>query len=126
MRLPLLATFAAIAALALSPAAAQRRPPTPEQRIDRLEYQVRQVQKSVFPKGRPADTAGFVDDPAATQAQANQLSNRLDAIEQQLAEIVRTSEESGSRLGPRAVLLLAPVAIWRRSRSATKNNTDKI
>ena len=99
MRLPLLATFAAIAALALSPAAAQRRPPTPEQRIDRLEYQVRQVQKSVFPKGQPANTAGFVDDPAATQTQANQLSNRLDAIEQQLAEIVRTSEESGSRLG---------------------------
>ena len=95
----MLATFAAIAALALTPAAAQRRPPTPEQRIDRLEKQVRQVQKSVFPKGQPADTAGFLDDPAATQVQANQLSNRLDAIEQQLAEIVRTSEESGSRLG---------------------------
>ena len=99
MRLPLLATFAVIL-LALTPtsANAQRRPVTPEQRIDRLERQVRQVQRSVFPKGEPADTAGFVDDPAATQVQANQLSNRLDAIEQQMAQIVRASEENGNRL----------------------------
>ena len=64
--MPLL-PFAALAALTLSPASAQRRPPTPEQRIDRLEKQVRQVQKQVFPKGQPADTAGFSDEPAATQ-----------------------------------------------------------
>ena len=100
MRLPLLASFAAVAALALTPdvATAQRRPPTPEQRLDRLEKQVRQVQKSVFPKGQPADTAGFVDDPAATQIQANQLSARLDAIEQQMTELTRASEEAGNRL----------------------------
>ena len=98
MRLPLLATFAAIAALAVTPVSAQRRQPTPEERIDRVERQLRQVQKSVFPKGQPADTAGFTDDPAATQVQANQLSNRLDAIEQQMSQIVRSSEESGNRL----------------------------
>ena len=39
---------------------------SPEQRIDRLERQVQQMQRQVFPKGRPADTAGFADDPAAT------------------------------------------------------------
>ncbi|HEV2043552.1 MAG TPA: hypothetical protein VGR05_02625, partial [Sphingomicrobium sp.] len=98
MRLPLLATFAAVASLAFTPAAAQRRPVTPEQRIDRLERQVRQVQRHVFPKGEPADTAGFVDDPAATQVQANQLSNRLDAIESQMSQIVRSSEENGNRV----------------------------
>jgi len=98
MRLPLLATFAAVTALALTPAAAQRRPPSPEERIERLEKQLRQVQRSVFPKGQPADTAGFTDDPAATQVQANQLSSRLDAIEQQMAQIVRSSEENGNRL----------------------------
>ena len=92
--LPLLT---ALAALSLSPAAA-RDPVTPEQRIERLEKQLRQVQKSVFPKGQPADTAGFVDDPAATQIQANQLSARLDAIEQQMTELVRASEENGNRL----------------------------
>src|SRR5439155_1170584 len=27
-----------------------------------------QMQRQVFPKGRPADTAGFTDEPAATQS----------------------------------------------------------
>jgi TolA-binding protein len=87
----------ALAALALSPAAAKA-PPTPEQRIDRLEKQVRQVQKQVFPKGQPADTAGFVDDPAATQDSVNSMTARLDSIERQMADIIRSSEENGNRL----------------------------
>ena len=98
MRLPLFASFAAIALIASAPADAQRRQPSPEERIERLEKQLRQVQGRVFPKGQPADTAGFPDDPAATLTQANQLSNRLDAIEQQMAQIVRASEENGNRL----------------------------
>lgn len=92
-------SFAALsAALALSPAVAQKRQPTPEQRIERLEKQVRQVQKQVFPKGQPADTAGFNDDPAATQDSVNSLTGRLDAIERQLSDIVRQSEENGNRV----------------------------
>ena len=98
MRLPLFATFAAIAALSLAPAEAQRRQPTPEDRIERLEKQLRQVQRQVFPKGQPADTAGYSDEPAATLTQANQLSNRLDAIEQQMAQLIRSSEENDNRL----------------------------
>jgi TolA-binding protein len=98
MRLPLFAATAALAVLTLTPAAAQRRQPTPEDRIERLEKQVRQVQRQVFPKGQPADTAGFSDEPAATLIQTNQLSNRLDALEQQLAQLIRTSEENGNRL----------------------------
>ena len=94
LTLPLLT---ALAALSLNPAAA-REPVTPEQRLDRLEKQVRQVQKSVFPKGQPADTAGYSDDPAATQVQANQLSARLDAIESQMTDLTRASEENGNRL----------------------------
>jgi TolA-binding protein len=92
-------SLAALAtALALTPASAQRRQPTPEQRIDRLEKQVRQVQKQVFPKGQPADTAGFSDDPAATQDSVNSLNGRLDALEKQLTDIVRQSEENGNRV----------------------------
>lgn len=98
MRLPLLASFVAIAAFSLAPADAQRRQPTPEQRIDRMERQLRQIQGRVFPKGQPAETAGFVDEPAATLTQANQLSARLDAIEQQMAQITRASEENGNRV----------------------------
>ena len=98
MRLPTFACLTALALIAVAPADAQRRQPTPEERIERLEKQVRQVQKQVFPKGQPADTAGFSDDPAATLTLTNQLSNRLDAIEQAMAQITRTSEENGNRL----------------------------
>ena len=93
-----LAITALATAFALTPAAAQRRPPTPEQRIERLEKQVRQVQKQVFPKGQPADTAGFSDDPAATQESVTSLNGRLDALERQLTDIVRSSEENGNRV----------------------------
>ena len=101
MRFPTSVSIAALAialSLALTPAAAQRRQPTPEQRIERLEKQVRQVQKQVFPKGQPADTAGFSDAPAATQESVSNLNNRLDAIERQMADILRQSEENGNRV----------------------------
>ena len=98
MRFRLALPLVALTALALSPADAQRRAATPEQRLDRLERQVRQVQKQVFPKGQPADTAGFSDDPAATQDTVNGLNGRLDAVERQLADILRQSEENGNRV----------------------------
>ena len=97
----LITALAATAAVALVPslALAQRQaPPTPEQRLDRLERQVQQVQRQVFPKGRPADTAGFLDDPAATQSSVVSLDQRLDALEKQMADLVRMSEENGNRL----------------------------
>ena len=95
------AALAAGAAFVLVPGAVQAQrqaPPSPEQRIDRLEKQVQQMQRQVFPKGRPADTAGFVDDPAATQSSVVNLDQRLDAIERQVADLVRQSEENGNRL----------------------------
>ena len=99
---PTAALFAATALFALIPASsamAQRRPPpTPEQRLERLERQVQQVQRQVFPKGRPADTAGFSDDPAASQSSVITLDQRLDALERQTSEILRQAEENGNRL----------------------------
>ena len=91
---------AAIAAIALVPAPtlAQRPQPTPEQRIERLERQLQQVQRQVFPRGRPADTAGFSDEPAATQSSVATLDQRLDALERQMADILRQSEENGHAL----------------------------
>jgi TolA-binding protein len=89
------AAFAFVPSLAL---AQRQAPPSPEQRIDRLEKQVQQVQRQVFPKGRPADTAGFSDDPAATQSSYITLSQRLDALERQVTDLVRQSEENGNRL----------------------------
>jgi len=97
----LITALAASAAVALVPsiALAQRQQqPTPEQRLDRLERQVQQMQRQVFPKGRPADTAGFADDPAATQSSVMTLDQRLDALEKQMADLVRASEDNGNRL----------------------------
>jgi TolA-binding protein len=97
----LITALAASAAVALVPstALAQRQPqPTPEQRIERLERQVQQMQRQVFPKGRPADTAGFSDDPAATQSSVVTLDQRLDALEKQMTDLVRASEDNGNRL----------------------------
>ena len=91
--LPILCT-----ALAAGPAAARHQNATPEQRIERLEKQVRQVQGRIFPKGQPVDTAGFNDEPAATQASVTNLITRLDAVERQMAEAVRSSEENGNRI----------------------------
>ena len=98
MRFRTLLSVIALATFSISPAAAQKRQPTPDQRIDRLEKQVRQVQKQVFPKGQPADTAGFVDDPTATQDAVNSIGNRMEAVERQLSEIVRQAEENGNRV----------------------------
>jgi TolA-binding protein len=88
-----------LSALALAaPAAAQPRQPTPEQRIDRLERQTRQIQRQVFPRGQPADTAGVDDSPAASQVVVVALSNRIDSLERQLAEMTRLAEENGNRV----------------------------
>ena len=89
---------AALVALPSSAAYAQRQPATPEQRIERLERQVEQVQRQVFPRGRPADTAGIATEPAATQSSVTTLDQRLDALERQMADLLRQSEENGHRL----------------------------
>jgi len=93
-----LAAAALVALVPASTALAQRQPPTPEQRIQRLERQVDELQRRIFPKGRPADTAGYADDPAATQSSVISLDQRLDALQRQVADMLRQSEENGNRL----------------------------
>lgn len=100
VRSRLIMIVATAAAFAVVPSAgmAQRQAPSPEQRLDRLEQQVQQVQRQLFPKGRPADTAGFSDEPAATRSSVLTLDQRLDALERQAADVLRQSEENGNRL----------------------------
>lgn len=99
MKAPLRISIAAAALLAVGvgPAHAQR-VVSPEQRIERLESQLRQVQRQVFPRGQPAATAGFSDEPAATQSSVRTLNDRLNGLERQIADLVRQSEENGHRL----------------------------
>ncbi|GAA4713355.1 hypothetical protein H9L13_03800 [Sphingomonas lutea] len=93
------AVSAAALLLPIHAAQAQRQlPPSPEQRIDRLERQLQQIQRQVFPRGRPADTAGFADEPAATQSSVATLNQRLESLERQMADILRLSEENGNQL----------------------------
>jgi TolA-binding protein len=96
-RLRLTVVLAALLA-GVTPALAQREQATPEQRIERLEKQLRQVQRQVFPKGQPADTAGYSDEPAATQSSFRTLDARLNSLERQLADVLRQSEENGHRV----------------------------
>lgn len=97
-KLRLTVAVAALFGAAAAPALAQRQaPPTPEQRIERLENQLRQVQRRVFPRGQPAATAGLADEPAATQASVRSIDDRVGALERQLAEVLRLAEENGNR-----------------------------
>ena len=89
-------SFAAVLTLA-APGVAQVQP-NPVQRIERLERQVRQVQGRVFPRGQPVETAGTLDDPAASQTVVVALSNRIDNLERQLNEISRTLSENAGRV----------------------------
>ena len=95
-----IAGLAACLSVALIPAAAsaQRQQVSPEQRIDRLERQVDQMQRQIFPRGRPADTAGYSSEPAATQSSVVTLDQRLDSLERQMSDLLRQSEENGHRL----------------------------
>ena len=93
-----LLTASALAVVA--PAAlAQQRVATPEQRIERLERQLQQVQRQVFPRGRPAETAGFSDEPAATQSSVRSLDERLGAMGRQLNDFGQIGRASGRERG---------------------------
>ena len=93
-----LLVLAALFASTAAPALAQRQVGTPEQRIERLERQLRQMQGRVYPEGRPAETAGLYNDPAASQTVVVALSNRIDNLERQLADATRRADDGSSRI----------------------------
>ena len=95
--LRLTASAAMLLGLMTTPAAAQR-VGTPEQRLDRLERQVGQVQRQLFPRGAPAETALVSDEPAATATSVRTLDERINGLERQLANILRLAEENGHKV----------------------------
>jgi TolA-binding protein len=101
--------FYLIAALLLAgaalPAAAQERTSV-EQRIERLEQQLRAVQRRVFPGGAGAqpvepeiqpETAQPAARPAPGGGAVGDLTARVDALEAQLATLTGQIEESANR-----------------------------
>lgn len=86
-----------------TPAAAQRAE-TPEKRIERLEQQLRAVQRKVFPGG--AEVAPEIEPtvPAASGAgvpassAVADLTARVDSLEAQLRELTGQTEQNSNRL----------------------------
>jgi TolA-binding protein len=102
MRLHLIAAM--LLAGTAAPAAAQRNE-TPEQRIERLEQQLRAVQRRVFPGGQvpsvqpeiqPSAAQPGTARPAGSTAVAD-LNARVDALEAQLAALTGAIEENTNR-----------------------------
>jgi len=90
-------------ASAAVPAAAQRTE-SAERRIERLEQELRAVQRKVFPGG--AQVAPEIEPPAAAAGQAGvpassavaDLTARVDSLEAQLRELTGQVEQNGNRL----------------------------
>jgi len=104
MRSKILINFLATASLLVAaPAFGQdsdsRKERENRDRIERLEKQVRQMQKKVFPDGQPADTAGYYDEPVATRSSVDILTGRIESLERQMTTLIRSSEESQYRIG---------------------------
>lgn len=86
-----------------APAAAQRAD-SPERRIERLEQQLRAVQRKVFPGGaevapeiEPQAGPGIEAGVPASSAVAD-LTARVDSLEAQLRELTGQVEQNGNRL----------------------------
>ncbi|HEX8622683.1 MAG TPA: outer membrane protein assembly factor BamD [Allosphingosinicella sp.] len=86
-----------------APAAAQRND-SPEKRIERLEQQLRAVQRKVFPGGaevapeiEPQSAPGGDTGVPASSAVAD-LTARVDSLEAQLRELTGQVEQNGNRL----------------------------
>lgn len=102
--------LAAIGGGMSAPTAQAQQPVSSERRIDRLEQEMRAVQRRVFPNGsQGANGAPLTVDPEitpATRPQPNQatgdglssLTSRIEALEAQLQRVTGQVEENGYRL----------------------------
>ena len=77
-----------------------------ERRVERLEQEMRAVQRRVFPGGAGATIDPEIQPPAnvqrpgpATGDALSTLASRIDALEAQLARVTGQVEENGYRLG---------------------------
>lgn len=97
--------FAALLATAALPAHAADPKPTLDQRVDRVEKQLKAVQRKVFPGGdaafqapeiAPPETQTTVGTPASTPL--NDLVARVDALEKSVAQLTGQVEQDEHRL----------------------------
>ncbi|HEV7658756.1 MAG TPA: tetratricopeptide repeat protein [Allosphingosinicella sp.] len=100
MRIHLIGLILLAGLSAQAPAHAQQ-PQTVERRVDRLEQQLRAVQRRVFPNGNVQPEVGdqpAVAGPASAGGDAlTSLTQRVDALETQLRALTGQIEENGYR-----------------------------
>ncbi len=123
-----LAAAAAPQVVLVQPAQAQAQPtsPQPDDRMNRIETQLRALQRAVFPGGdqrffepeitadAPQPGAARITPPGASTTALTDMLTRLDAIEQQLARLTAASEISGNAI----TLLQGRVDVLEAARSA--------
>lgn len=102
----LFVTTAAILFGSMSPALAQESSAEARARIDRLERELRAVQRRVFPGSEtglvqpevgPASPSGTAPSPGSGSTPVADLSARVDALESQLARLTEQVEQTGFR-----------------------------
>jgi TolA-binding protein len=97
--------FALLASVAAVPAAAQDGPRV-ERRVDRLEQEMRAVQRRVFPNANVPMVGPEIEEQVRTPEQqgvasgtaVSDLTARVDALESQLAQLTGQIEQNGNRL----------------------------
>ncbi|HWI84849.1 MAG TPA: tetratricopeptide repeat protein [Sphingomonas sp.] len=97
--------FAVLFASAALPALAADPQPTLDQRVDRVEKQLKAVQRKVFPGGDAAFQAAEIAPPdthvaigAPASAPINDLTARVDALEKSFAQLTGQVEQDSHRL----------------------------
>src|SRR6476646_9962083 len=93
--------FLAVSALVAAPVLAQSNP-TLDQRVGKVEKQLKAVQRKVFPNGEPIEPetgpAAATPDGAPVQSPIADLTARVDAIEKSLAALTGQVETQGNRI----------------------------
>ncbi|MEY4269652.1 MAG: hypothetical protein RLZZ58_868 [Pseudomonadota bacterium] len=100
-----LVTLASVAALMLPAAPLMAQDAAVAKRVEKLEKEMRAVQRSVFPGGSPEFFEGEIGAPTGTTGTASgstpisDLTTRVDALERQIATLTGTSEQSSFKIG---------------------------
>ncbi len=97
-----LISFALLSAVAAGPILAQSADPATKLRVDKLEKEMKAVQRKIFPNGAPIDPelgpiSGTVNGVPSAGPVAD-LTNRVDALENQLKTLTGQIEQNTNRI----------------------------
>ncbi len=94
----------ALALVTMTGAVSAQSPAPLDQRVGKLEKEMRAVQRTVFPQGAPVEPEMTAATPAATQAGSAastpvaDLTARVDTLEKQVSALTGAGEQSGYRI----------------------------